>query len=132
MNSSALTVRLNLKTDPSLYSGGVGKLKAFMTPIELESGILGRYAYGKIEYPYTSGALGPSPDVTTKSNPFPPGRFHQDPFSGNSNLSSFYVQTLVPLFNSQKSFYFHLDNTTINDDALLAADANLLQLLSHR
>ena len=130
--NSALTERLNLKTDSSLYSHGFDKVKAFLIPREVESGILGRYAYGKLEYPYSAPSLGPSPDVTTKSNQFPPGRFHQDSFTGNSNIRAFYVQTLVPLLNSQTSFYYHLDNSTINDDAILSADANLLQLLSHR
>lgn len=103
-----------------------------MAPREVESAMLGRFNYGKLEYPFTSSVLGPSPDVTTTNNTFPPGRFHQDSFSGNSNISAFYIQTLVPLFTSQTSFYYHLDNSTISDDAILSADANLLQLLSHR
>jgi len=129
---SALTERLNLATDRSLYSNGFNKLSAYLLPRENIAGGLGRYNYGNLEYPFTIGFSGPSPDVTTRSNTFPPGRFHQDSFSGNSNITAFYINTLVPLFTSTTSFYYHLDNSTTDDDAIFSADATLLQLLSHR
>ncbi|KAL4252148.1 Chorismate mutase [Abortiporus biennis] len=129
---SALTERLQLATDSSLYSNNGAKLKAFLGAIELADGALGRYAYGKLEYPYVATALAPSPDKTSKSVTFPAGRFHQDSFTGNSNLTAFYLQTLVPLFNSTTAYYYHLDNSTVDPAAIFHADATLLQLLSHR
>lgn len=92
--------------------------------------ISGRFDYGKLEYPFTLPLI--APDHATPQNPFLPGRFHQDSFTGNPNLISFYLNTLVPLFNSPTSVFFHLDDSTQNDDAALNLDATLLALLSHR
>lgn len=58
---------------------------------------LGRFAYGKLEYPFTLPLI--APDKITEKNAFPPGRFHQDTFSGNNNITAFYLETLVPLFS---------------------------------
>lgn len=127
---SALTERSNLASDPSLYANGGAKLLAFLADHEAIAALSGRYDYGKLEYPFTLPLV--VPDKATKGNPFPPGRFHQDAFSGNKNITAFYLDTLIPFFNSPTSFYYHLDNSTLNDDAILNADATLLALLSHR
>ncbi|THH27199.1 hypothetical protein EUX98_g6989 [Antrodiella citrinella] len=127
---SALTERLNLATDPVLYTNGT-ELAAYLKPREVTAEALGRYAYGNLEYPFTLGQV-VEPDVTTTLNPFPPGRFHQDTYSGNPALFSFYLSTVVPLLNSTTSFFYHLDNSTLDDDAALNLDATILALLSHR
>lgn len=127
---STLTERANLASDPSLYSNGGEKLLRFLQESELVSAARGRFAYGKLEYPFTLPRV--APDVTSPATPFPPGRFHEDSFSGNKNITEFYIDTLVPFFGSATSFYYHLDNSTLDDDAALRLDATLLSLLSHR
>ncbi|GJE89845.1 chorismate mutase [Phanerochaete sordida] len=127
---STLTERINLATDPTLYSNNGKGLLRFLEQHEVISAASGRYDYGKLEYPFTLPPV--APDVSTSRNAFPPSRFHQDSFSGNENITAFYLNTLVPLFTSKSSFYYHLDNSTINHDAVLNLDATLLALLSHR
>ena len=90
----------------------------------------GRYSYGKLEYPFTLSPA--SPDVTSKWKPFHPGTFHEDGFTENQKLFQFYLTQLVPLFNVKTSPFFHLDNSTVNEDATFSLDAALLQLISHR
>ncbi|TCD65031.1 chorismate mutase aro7 [Steccherinum ochraceum] len=127
---SALTERLNLPSNPALYANNGSALLKYIKPREATANNLGRYAYGKLEYPFTFNAV--KPDVTSKSNPFPPGRFHQDSYSGNPSLLSFYLNTLVPLFNASTGYFYHLDGSQVNDDATLNLDATILALLSHR
>ncbi|EKM58646.1 uncharacterized protein PHACADRAFT_27093 [Phanerochaete carnosa HHB-10118-sp] len=127
---STLTERINLATNHSLYANGGQELLSFLKQREVVSAASGRYDYGKLEYPFTQPLI--APDISTPSNPFPPGRFHQDSFSGNGNITAFYIDTLVPFFSSPTSYYYHLDNSTIDDDAVLNLDATLLALLSHR
>ena len=127
---SVLTERMNLVTDPALYQHEGVRLRAYIAPRELIAARTGRFDYGKLEYPYALPIL--PPDRATRTNSFPPGRFHQDTFSGNANITAFYLKTLVPLLNSTTSFYYHLDNSTQNDDAALNLDATLLGLLSRR
>lgn len=121
---------MNLVTSPTLYANNGRQLMQFISDRETVSQRSGRYAYGKLEFPFTLPQL--SPDKTTSSTPFPPGQFHLDTFTGNANLTSFYLNTLVPLFKSPTSFFFHLDKSTQNDDAALNLDATLLALISHR
>lgn len=128
---SALTERLNLATNPALYANNGARLTSYLRPRENTANALGRFAYGKLEYPFTLAPV-VHPDITTKSNQFPPGRFHQDTYSGNPDLFTFYIEELVPLFNSTTSFFYHLDGSTSNDDAILNLDATILALLSHR
>ena len=128
---SALTERVNLRTDPAIYADGGKKLLEFINARENVAAASGRFDYGKLEYPLTLSLI--APDSATGNDTFPPGRFHQDSFSGNPNLTSFYVGTLVPnFFQAPSSFFFHLDNSTLNDDAAMNLDATLLALLSHR
>ncbi|CAL1715363.1 unnamed protein product [Somion occarium] len=127
---STLTERFNLATPSSLYANNGSELLAYLVPRELIAAASGRYDYGKLEYPYTLPPV--SPDVTTRTNSFAPGRFHQDTFTGNKELFDFYVNHLVPLFSSQSSVFFHLDNSTTNHDATFNLDATLLELISHR
>lgn len=128
---SALTERVNLRTDPAIYADGGKRLLEFINARENASAASGRFDYGKLEYPFTLSPI--APDSATGNDTFPPGRFHQDSFSGNANLTSFYVDTLVPdFFQAPSSFFFHLDNSTLNDDAAMNLDATLLALLSHR
>ncbi|KIP06274.1 hypothetical protein PHLGIDRAFT_467034 [Phlebiopsis gigantea 11061_1 CR5-6] len=127
---SVLTERFNLASDPSLYANNGSKLRHFISQQEIISAATGRYDYGKLEYPFTLPLI--VPDKTSKENAFPPGRFHQDSYSGNPSITSFYLDTLVSLFNRSTSFYFHLDNSTVDDDAVLSLDRTLLALLSHR
>ncbi|THH20939.1 hypothetical protein EW146_g511 [Bondarzewia mesenterica] len=130
-NVSAITERINLSADPAIYEDGGKRLLGFIHAREIVADASGRFKYGKLEYPFTLPLI--FPDHATQSNPFPPGRFHQDTFSGNANLTSFYVNTLVPeFFTSQTSYFFHLDNSTVNNDAAMNLDATLLALLSHR
>ncbi|ETW80149.1 hypothetical protein HETIRDRAFT_428410 [Heterobasidion irregulare TC 32-1] len=118
-------------TDPAIYADGDKRLLEFINARENASAASGRFDYGKLEYPF---ALSPiAPDSATKNDTLPPGRFHQDSFNGNANLISFYVGTLVPdFFQAPTSFFFHLDNSTLNDDAAMNLEAILLALLSHR
>jgi chorismate mutase len=125
-----LTERLNLATDPSIYADGGVQLLKFLEEREVFSAQSGRYDYGKLEYPFTLPPV--VPDVTTNNNSFPPGRFHQDTFSGNKNITAFYLNTLNLFFSSPTSFYYHLDNSTFDNNAVLNLDATLLALLSHR
>ena len=127
---SALTERLNLATNPALYANGGQGLKNYLLGREATAFSLGRYNYGQLEFPYSFTVL--PPDFTIKPNQFPPGTYHQDSFSGNPQLLDFYLNTLIPLFNSTTSFYFHLTNSTHNDDATLNLDTTILALLSHR
>lgn len=127
---SALTERINLPSNPSLYKDGEHGLLPFLREYEVTASLTGRYNYGKLEYPYVIPNI--PADKTTASTPFPPGQFHQDNFTGNSDLLKFYVETLVPMFHSPTAYYFHLDNSTINSDAVLSLDAMVLSLISHR
>ncbi|KAJ3559076.1 hypothetical protein NM688_g565 [Phlebia brevispora] len=128
--NSVLTERMNLANDPSVYASDGARLLEFIALRERVAAASGRFAYGKLEYPFTLPIV--SPDKITPSSPFPPGRFHQDMFSGNPNITKFYVTTLVPFFNSSTSYFYHLDNSTWNLDAVFNLDATLLALLSHR
>ncbi|KAH8103919.1 chorismate mutase [Cristinia sonorae] len=128
---SALAERYKLGFNPELYANGAQPLRDFLKPRENVAKASGRYAYGKLEYPFIIPAV-VKPDVTSKTNTFPPGRFHQDSYSGNPDLFAFYITTIVPLFTSPKPTFFHLDNSTVNNDAALNLDATILDLLSHR
>ncbi|KII94861.1 hypothetical protein PLICRDRAFT_169570 [Plicaturopsis crispa FD-325 SS-3] len=127
---STLTQRLALTSNPALYANNGSKLFDYIRRRETVAQRLHRFDYGKLEYPFTLPAI--APDVTTSDDEFPPGRFHQDTFTGNANLSAFYLNTLVPSFNSTTAYFFHLDNSTENDDAAMNLDATLLSLMSHR
>lgn len=131
---TTLVERFSLPVNPSLYCGKPSALETFLAAREVAASRSGRYNYGTLEYPYTLPIS--SPDVTSETSPFPPGRFHQDTFTGNANITAFYTQTLIPLLQpSNASFFFHLapSGTDIRDmDAVLGMDATLLQLLSHR
>lgn len=128
--TSVLTERLNLATDPSLYAHDGVRLLQYIAHREQIAAATGRFSYGKLEYPFTLPIV--FPDKATVANPFSPGRFHQDTFSGNANITAFYINTLAPLLNSSTSFFYHLDNSTTNDDVVLNLDATLFALLSHR
>ncbi|KAF9460569.1 chorismate mutase [Collybia nuda] len=127
---SGLTERMGLATSHDLYANNGRRLIDVLTTRENIALKAGRFDYGKMEYPFTLPLI--SPDFTTPLTPFNPGTFHQDTFSGNPNITKFYLETLVPMFTSATSFYYHLDNSTLNDDAALNLDATLLGLLSHR
>ncbi|KZT29574.1 chorismate mutase [Neolentinus lepideus HHB14362 ss-1] len=127
---SALTERTNLATPPGLYANGGAELMSYMLVRENAAAASGRYDYGKLEYPFTLPII--PPDIATPSNTFPPGRFHEDTYTGNANITSFYINSLVPFFNSSTSFFYHLDNSTYDIDAVFNLDATLLALLSHR
>ncbi|TFK47027.1 chorismate mutase [Heliocybe sulcata] len=127
---SALTERINLVTPPDLYANDGAGLMSYLLARETSAASSGRYDYGKLEYPFTLPPI--PPDIATPSDPFPPGRFHQDTYSGNPNITTFYLTTLVPFFNSSTSYFYHLDNSTYNPDAVYNLDATLLALLSHR
>jgi len=110
---------------------------AFVNQRETIATLTGRFNYGTLEYPFTLPMV--SPDMTTKTITFPPGRFHQDTFSPTSNLTSFYLTTLIPLIASTNaaangtSVFFHMASTTPSDvDAKYNLDATLLALLAHR
>jgi chorismate mutase len=134
---STLVQRFSLPVDPSLYAiGDASALHKFLVGREEAAQALGRYDYGTLEYAYTLPVV--APDVASAADPFPPGRFHQDTFTGNANLTAFYTGTLVPLLNtSTTGFFFHLSNTSSapdakDTDAALGVDVALLQLLSNR
>jgi len=129
---SCLTERLNVKTDISAYGSSGSKLLAFMLPQEVLAAASGRFDYGKLEYPFTLPIV--SPDHVTKQTPFPPGQFHQDTFTPNQELFQFWIQTLVPLFQrfQGSSVFYHLDNSTIDDNAMFTLDSVCLGLLSAR
>lgn len=130
MIRSTLTERMGLVTSQDLYANKGRKLLDILNTREKTAQKAGRFNYGKLEYPFTLPQL--KPDVTTSRTPFNPGTFHQDSFTGNPNITQFYLESLVPLFTSAISFFYHLDNSTLNDDAALNLDASLLGLLSHR
>ncbi|KAF8581514.1 chorismate mutase [Ramaria rubella] len=136
---STIVQRSALPVNPSLYTGGTrSTLQSFIASREASANALGRYAYGTLEYPFTLPLV--APDVATKTVTFPPGRFHQDSFSGNSNITAFYTGTFIPLLNATTtSFFFSLTNASTganpgktHDDAALSLDTLLLQLLSNR
>jgi len=139
---STLVSRAALPVDSSLYANQATDLITYLIPREAVASVSGRFDYGTLEYPFTLSPV--AADKTTSSTPFPPGRFHQDTFTPNSNITSFYVNTLIPLIklaNAQlatppattSSVFFHLINSSTPDaDAALNLDATLLALLSHR
>ncbi|RDB15848.1 putative chorismate mutase [Hypsizygus marmoreus] len=131
---STLVQRSALTTNPSLYQPSESSpLLHYIHTQELEAQKLHRFDYGRLEYPFTLPLI--SPDHASRANPFPPGRFHQDTFSRNANLTAFYTTTLVPLLASittSTPFFYHLSNSTQNDVAALTLDAQLLALMSHR
>ncbi|KAK7687652.1 hypothetical protein QCA50_008867 [Cerrena zonata] len=127
---SKLTERFNIAAPLSFYSNNGAKLLQYLKTQESIGQADGRYSYGKLEYPFTLSPI--SPDVTSKSKPFTPGTFHEDGFTENQKLFKFYLTQLVPLFSVQTSPFFHLDNSTLNEDATFNLDATLLQLISHR
>jgi len=129
---SVLTERSMLNSDLSAYGSNGANLKSYLEPREKAANTFGRYDYGKLEYPFTLPLI--TPDKTTKSTPFPPGQFKQDAWSPNPEIFTFYIDTLVPLFvqGQSNSFFYHLDNSTIDQDAIFSLDATLLQLISAR
>lgn len=136
---STVVQRMALPVNPQLYAGGdKSALHAYLAAHETLGIEHHRYDYGTLEYAFTTNTI--VPDVTTSSNPYPPGRFHQDSFTPNDNLTKFYVEEFVPLLNASTNSYFaHLSNATQNlfpgkgdDDAALSLDVILLQLLSNR
>ncbi|TFK69861.1 chorismate mutase [Pluteus cervinus] len=134
---STLVSRAALPAEASLYSNGGQDLLAYIAKKEKVASSAGRFDYGTLEYPFTLPLV--RPDRTTNKNTFPPGRFHQDTFSPNSNLTTFYINTLVPLIQAanvaagSSSVFFHMASPTPADvDAKYNLDATLLALLSHR
>jgi len=134
---STLVQRFSLPANPSLYANGnASPLHKFLAGREEAAQALGRYDYGTLEYAYTLPVI--TPDVASSADAFPPGRFHQDTFTGNANISAFYTGTLVPLLStSTTGFFFHLSNGSStpdaqDTDAVLGIDVALLQLLSNR
>lgn len=134
---TTLVERAALPAEPALYANNGQALLAFIKAREDVAAPSGRFDYGTLEYPFTQSLV--SPDKTTASSPFPPGRFHQDTFSPNANLTSFYLNTLIPLISAantaagSSSVFFHLASPTPADaDAKYNLDATLLALLSHR
>lgn len=115
---------------PSLYHHDGTGWFAYLNGLEITYEDMGQYNYGSLEYPFTlpPETANPQPDGEC----FVPGIFHEDSFVGNSNISSFYLRNLVPLFNSSTSYYFHLDNTATDEAAAAELDSTLLALLSHR
>lgn len=135
---STLVQRFALPVNSDLYQGSPSTLQVYLATRETLALVHGRYKYGTLEYAFTFPTI--VPDKTTAENTFPPGIFHQDSFVGNSNLTAFHTQILVPLLNATTSpYFFHLANSTTNatpdptrDDAALSLDVTLLQLLSNR
>jgi len=135
---STLVQRFALPVNTRLYKGQPSTLEVYLASRETLAAHNGRYSYGTLEYAYTLSTI--TADKTTSRNPFPPGRFHQDTFLGNSNLTAFFTQTLVPMMNASTSpYFFHLSNSTqkavpdpSRDDAALSLDVTFLQLLSNR
>ncbi|KAF8518332.1 chorismate mutase [Gautieria morchelliformis] len=137
---STVVQRLALPVTPSLYAGGSkSALHAYLAAHEQLGLANHRYVYGTLEYPFTTNAT-VVPDHVTAANPYPPGRFHQDTFTPNVNLTLFYTQDFVPLLNATADSYFaHLSNASANlfpgrgdADAALSLDVALLQVLSNR
>ncbi|KIJ34822.1 hypothetical protein M422DRAFT_782724 [Sphaerobolus stellatus SS14] len=135
---STLVQRFALPVNPQLYQGHNPPLQAYLRARERDAVLHGRYNYGTLEYPFTFSTV--AADRATSQNTFPAGRFHQDSFVGNPNLTAFYIQTLVPSMNSStKPYYYHLSNSTQQvvpdpnrEDGILSLDVTLLQLLSNR
>ncbi|KAG5642662.1 hypothetical protein DXG03_002374 [Asterophora parasitica] len=143
---STIISRAALPAESLLYANGGKALTSFIHKTELIALTLNtyefgsRYDYGSLEYPFTLPAVGP--DITTPTNPFPPGRFHQDTFTPNADLLSFYVTTLVPLIEDANtaiagpggsSPFYHLKrpSSPVDVDAKYTLDDQLLALLSH-
>jgi len=134
---TTLVERAALPAEPALYANNGQGLLNFIKAREVVAAASGRFDYGTLEYPFTQSLV--APDKTSSSNPFPPGRFHQDTFSPNANLTSFYLNTLIPLIRTantaagSSSVFFHLTSPTPADaDAKYNLDATLLALISHR
>jgi len=135
---STLVQRFALPVNPQLYEGQNSALQTYLAVREANAALHGRYSYGTLEYAFSFSTI--TADKTTAQNPFPPGRFHQDTFVGNSNLTAFYIQTIVPSLNSTTTpYFFHLSNSSQGavpdpnrEDGVLSLDVTLLQLLSNR
>ncbi|KAG6855481.1 hypothetical protein H0H87_002208, partial [Tephrocybe sp. NHM501043] len=133
---STVISRAALPVEPELYSSKGRPLMSFIHNIE--ASYPERFAYGSLEFPFTLPNL--APDVTTSAKSFPGGIFHQDTFSPNRNLTSFYLKSLLPLLAGANnttggtSVFFHISNKTnvVESAAKLTLDAQLLALLSHR
>ncbi|KAG6853104.1 hypothetical protein C0991_006870 [Blastosporella zonata] len=105
---------------------------------KIETRYPNRFAYGSMEYPFTLASV--APDITTSFKSFPGGIFHQDTFTPNHNLSTFYLKSLLPLLENVNlatggiSVFFHLSNhsSVADTTAKFTLDAQLLALLSHR
>jgi chorismate mutase len=137
---STVVQRMALPVTPALYAGGrASVLHTYLAAHEQLGLAQHRYDYGTLEYPFTTNAT-VIPDRTTQANAYPPGRFHQDKFTPNVNLTAFYTQAFVPLLNaSANSFFAHLSNPAQglfpgrgDADAALSLDVALLQILSNR
>jgi len=134
---STLVSRAALPADPSLYADDGRSLISFTHKKEVVARSTGRYAYGSLEYPFTLPLV--SPDATAPTNCFPGGRFHQDTYTPNTDLLSFYLKTLVPRLQDanaaqRTSTFFHLSGPVgaADTDAKYTLDAQLLALFSHR
>jgi chorismate mutase len=141
---STIVSRAALPAEPQLYANKGSALTNFIHTQEQFAQQTGRFDYGTLEFPFTLPAV--APDKITSRNPFPPGQYHQDTFLPNSNLTDFYLGTLIPLLQSANqaigstSVFFHLKNSSTpsasNAPADVAAkytlDGQLLALMSHR
>ncbi|KAF8505203.1 chorismate mutase [Hysterangium stoloniferum] len=135
---STLVQRMSLPVKPSLYQGSSCALHNYMFTREMTASSLGRYAYGTLESAFTFNTI--TPDKTTANNTYPPGRYHSSDFSPAANLTAWYTDTLIPLLDTTIGGYFaHLSNATTNlfpdrfdDDAVLALDVQLLQVMANR
>ncbi|KAF8063956.1 chorismate mutase [Lyophyllum atratum] len=135
---STLIARAALPAEPSLYSDGGRFLTSFIHKKEVVAQATGRYTYGTLEYPFTLPLV--SPDTITSINSFPGGVFHQDTYTPNPGLLSFYLRTLVALLGDANaavegtSIFFHLTQPAgpADRDTKFTLDAQLLASLSHR
>lgn len=137
---STVVQRMALPVEPALYAGGDhSALHTYLAARERLGLKNHRYDYGTLEYPFTTNST-IVPDHATTANPYPPGRFHQDTFTPNVNLTAFYTQEFVPLLNASADSYFaHLSNPAQmlfpgrgDTDDTLSLDVALLQILSNR
>jgi len=135
---STLVQRMSLPVKPSLYQGTFSTLHNYMGAREVTAVPLGRYVYGTLESAFTFNTI--KPDTTTANNTYPPGRYHSSNFSPAANLTAWYTNIFIPLLDTTIDGYFaHLSNATTNlfpgrtdDDAVLALDVQLLQVMANR
>ncbi|KAG6910458.1 hypothetical protein DXG01_010383 [Tephrocybe rancida] len=128
--------RAALPVEEELYDNDGKRLLSFIHTLETRHPE--RFVYGSLEYPFTLPDV--APDRTTPSKLYPGGTFHQDTFTPNPNLTTFYRESLLPLLESANqatggmSVYYHLTNRTTVPDrtAKFTLDAQLLAQLSHR